>query len=72
MGQKRIFNGFHGQIRSNKWGMTNPEEYRIIWSAIWSIEKEHNKKGDLLNDLKKEVLKLVKEKAKKQCRKMPN
>ena len=79
MDQKKVYNKFNGHIGSSNGDITNAEESRTFWSGIWSVEKEHNKEADWLNDLKDEMVKLeqpnvvIKEdKVKKQCSKMPN
>ena len=51
--QKRVYSGFNGQIGSNRGDIWNTEESRTFWSAIWSVEKEHNKQADWLSDLKR-------------------
>ena len=79
MDQRRVYNELNGQMGSNKGDIPNTEESRKVWSRIWSVKKEHNKKADWLSDLKKEMVNLEQqnvvineEKVKKQCRKMPN
>ena len=55
------------------------EESKKFWSEIWSIEKEHNRQAEWLQDLKREQsnvnmedMEITEEMVKKQSRKIPN
>ena len=48
MDQKRVYNEFNGQMGNNRGDIPNTEEIRTFWSGIWSVEKEHNIKGWLV------------------------
>ena len=76
--QKKVYNEFNGQTGSSNGDIQNAEESRTFCSAIWSVEKEHNKEADWLSDLKEETVKLEQQnvvinedKVKKQCSKIP-
>ena len=58
MDQRGVYNEFNGQMGSNKGHIPNTEESRKVWSGIWNVKKEHNKKADWLSDLKKEMVNL--------------
>ncbi|XP_068756065.1 uncharacterized protein [Montipora capricornis] len=77
---KKIYAEFNGDgIRSND--VPNAEESKRFWADIWSAEKGHNREAEWPTDLKivleneehlQDSVVISVEKARKQCRKMPN
>ena len=77
--QKKVYNELNGETGSSPRDIPNPEESKIFWSGIWSVEKKRNKETKWLSDLEEEIVKLeqqnvviIEGKVKKQCSKMSN
>ena len=51
--QKKVYNELNG-VASGESLIADAEESKKFWSEIWSIEKEHNRQAEWLQDLKRE------------------
>ena len=76
--QKKVYKGLNGRT-SGEGVIPDAEESKKFWSEIWSIEKEHNRQAEWLQDLKREQnnvvmgdMEITEEMVKKQSRKIPN
>ena len=76
--QKKVYKELNGGA-NGKSVIPDAEESKKFWSEIWSIEKEHNRQAEWLQDLKREQsnvnmedMEITEEMVKKQSRKIPN
>ena len=76
--QKKVYKELNGRT-SGECVIPDAEESKKFWSEIWSIEKEHNRQAEWLQDLKREQnnvvmgdMEITEEMVKKQSRKIPN
>ncbi|XP_063604453.1 uncharacterized protein LOC134779729 [Penaeus indicus] len=76
--QKKVYKELNGGA-SGESVIPDAEESKKFWSEIWSIEKEHNRQAEWLQDLKREQsnvnmgdMEITVEMVKTQSRKIPN